>query len=234
MKFIKSTTVLAAVSAVSLMAVAANAKDVAEQSRFVSSFTAINMKGSIDADVKVGEELSVRVVADSDIIDKVITEVRGDKLYVELEKGSYRNIRKLEVYITVPKLNGVGMYGSGDVKVENPKSDTFDLDLKGSGDAVLMDAVFGSFSVDLAGSGDIDVNGSCQSVSLDLRGSGDISARRMECKSAEVDIRGSGDISVYASEKADVSIKGSGDIDVYGQPSSVSSNVRGSGDVKLH
>ncbi|UTW59433.1 DUF2807 domain-containing protein [Kordiimonas sp. SCSIO 12603] len=230
MKFIKSAAVVAALSAVSLTAMA---RDVAEQSRNVGSFTEVTLKGSMDAEITVGKERSVRVIADGDIIDRVITEVRGDTLYLEMEKGSYRNIKKLEVIITVPKLEAAGIYGSGDMSIENAKADSFELDLKGSGDAVLSGAEFGDFTIDLAGSGDINVEGSCSDLKLDLRGSGDVSARRMECESADVDLRGSGDISFYASKQAGVSVRGSGDVDVYGQPSNVRSNVRGSGDVNI-
>lgn len=230
MKFMKSAAVVAALSAVSLTAMA---RDVEEQSRDVSAFTEVSLKGSMDAEITVGKERSVRVIADDHIIDRVITEVRGDTLYLEMEKGSYRNIRKLEVIITVPSLEAAGIYGSGDMKIENAKADDFELDLKGSGDALISDAEFGQFTIDLAGSGDIDVDGTCSDLKLDLRGSGDVSARRMECESASVDLRGSGDITVFASKDAGVTVRGSGDVDIYGKPGKVNSNVRGSGDVNL-
>ncbi len=230
MKFMKTAATAAAITALSI---AAFAKDVSEQSRDVSSFSEVALKGSMDAEIKVGSEFSVRVVADSDIIDNVLTEVRGGTLYLEMERGSYRNIKKLDVFITVPKLEGLGIYGSGDVDVDGAKSDKFELDLKGSGDATFENSKFGEIEIDLAGSGNIRLDGSCEDLTLDLRGSGDVSARKMECASAEVDLKGSGDISFYASKNVSVSLRGSGDIDVYGRPDSIKSNVRGSGDVNV-
>ncbi len=231
MKNMKTLVASAAIVAVAGFAV--SAKDYSEETRDVAAFTEISLKGSMDADVTVGKERSVRVIADDNIISKVITEVRGGTLYLEMEKGSYRNIEKLEVIITVPSLEGVGLYGSGDMNIDGAKSDDFDFDLKGAGDAVFTDSEFGQFDIDLAGSGDVVVDGTCSDIVIDLKGSGDIETNDLKCENADIDVKGSGDIKVHASNSVSISVRGSGDVSVYGKPEKVSSNVRGSGDVNI-
>lgn len=212
---------------------AAQAKDTAEESRDVGEFNELFLKGSMDVEVKVGEEQSVRVVADSDIIEHIETEVRGDELHISLERGHYRKIKKMTVYVTVPSLKAAGVHGSGDLLVENAKADDFELELHGSGDAVFKDATFGDLEIELQGSGDIEMDGVCKDIEIELQGSGDVDADDLECDTADVTLHGSGDIEVHAKLEADVSVHGSGDVVIAGQPDKVRSRVHGSGDIEV-
>jgi hypothetical protein len=214
-------------------ATGALADDTAEETRDVSSFNEVFVKGSMDVEIKVGGERSVRVVADSDIIDNVETEVRGDELHIGLERGHYGNINKMIVYITVPSLEGAGVHGSGDLYVENAKADEFELELHGSGDAVFKDAVIGEMDIQLQGSGDIEMDGSCDTIEVELQGSGDVDAGDFVCKAADVLLQGSGDVHVHATEEAEIKVHGSGDVVVSGEPGKVRSKVRGSGDIEI-
>lgn len=232
MKLLRTT---AAVAALALGAgLTALAKDTSEENRDVGSFDEVQLNGSMDVEIRVGSAHSVRVVADSDIIDHIETEVRGDTLRVGLDRGhNHRNIKKMIVYVTVPALKGAALHGSGDMLVEKPEADSFEVDLHGSGDMILEDVKFGRVEIELQGSGDIEIDGTCETVDVELQGSGDIEADDMECKSASVSLHGSGDVSVHASEDADVSVHGSGDVVISGSPDKLRSKVRGSGDIEL-
>lgn len=224
----------AAVAAMMLAAgLAAEAKDTSEETRDVGSFDEVYLKGSMDVEVKVGDRQSVRVVADSDIIHHIETEVRGDELHIGLERGNYRNIKKMKVYVTVPKLVAAGVHGSGDLLIENAEADDFELEVHGSGDAILKDGKFKKIEIGLQGSGDIEIDGTCEDIDVELHGSGDVDAEGLKCKSANVSLHGSGDVGVSASDDADVSVQGSGDVIVSGSPDKMRTKVRGSGDVEL-
>ncbi|GHF10757.1 DUF2807 domain-containing protein [Kordiimonas sediminis] len=204
------------------------------QERSVSSFDQVKLRGSMDVEIKVGPARSVTVIADSDIIDRIETEVEGDELVIGLERGhSYRNIRKMLVKVTVPDLTDVDLTGSGDMEITGLERKDFGMSLRGSGDITLKSADVDDLDINLKGSGDIVASGSCDTVTVNLAGSGDIDARDMRCKSADVTLKGSGDVTVYASDMADVLLQGSGDVSVHGDPDKVSSKVRGSGDVEV-
>jgi hypothetical protein len=225
---------IAAATALATTAAIANigSEDISEETRTVGNFDEITLKGSMDVSVTVGKEKSVRVVADSNIIEYLETKVSGSNLIIDLEDGrSYRNIEKMHVYVTVPSLKAANLYGSGDIDIENIDSDRFSFDLRGSGDAILTDISTKSLNLDLAGSGDIQGNGSCKDLDVNLRGSGDITVKSIKCDNAEVNLQGSGDVNIFAKENAEVNVRGSGDVDVYGDPDTFDSNVRGSGDV---
>jgi len=224
--------------AVLTAATAVNAKDTSEEMRDVGAFTKVSLQGSMDVEVKVGDEQSVKVIADSDIIQYLRTRVRGGELEIDLKhdnghRNIFRHIKKMQVIITVPSLEGAEVHGSGDMLVENAVADNFDIEVHGSGDAVFENAKVKTLDVELQGSGDIEMDGTCDTVHIELRGSGDIKATDMECKAADVQLQGSGDVNVFASDSADVTVRGSGDIRVSGKPDKISSRVRGSGDIHV-
>ncbi|SDD41717.1 MULTISPECIES: head GIN domain-containing protein [Kordiimonas] len=243
----------AAAAALAVGAMAVQADDVSEETRDLGAFDEVYLMGSMDVEIKVGGTQSVRVVADSDIIEHVETKIKGDGLRIGMERGNYRNIKRMTVYITVPSLDAAGIHGSGDMLVDGAKADDFDMDIHGSGNATFNDpefgkldlnvhgsgdstfknAKFGDVDISVHGSGDIEMDGSCDEIEIGVQGSGDVEVDDLTCKTADVTVQGSGDVSVHASETAKVSIHGSGDVDVHGNPDKLRTNVRGSGDIEV-
>lgn len=234
-------TLVAAVSSAAILAGAftmnVSADDTSEEVRSVESFSRIRNKGSFEVYVNVGPEQSVKVTADSDLIEYVETEVRGSTLHIQLEdrKGwnGWRNIDVLRVDITVPSLESVRVDGSGDFEVRGVENDDFSANVNGSGDIDLIGAKTGRLSIDVKGSGDVEVSGTCTDIDVEVKGSGDVEARDMACANGDIGIMGSGDVAVTLNESVDVGIMGSGDVVVYGKPEKVSTRAMGSGDVVL-
>ncbi len=234
-------TLIAAVSCAAIMAgmgvAGATADDTSEQMRSLDTFTSIRNKGSFEVYVTVGDEQSVKVTADSDIIDKVETEVRGDTLHIQLEHKDnwrgYRNIDVLRVDIVVNSLEAVRVDGSGDFEVRGLNGGNFRANVNGSGDIELIDAKADRLSIDIKGSGDVEASGECNTLDIEIKGSGDVSGRKMSCKDGDIGIMGSGDVSATLKESVDVGIMGSGDVTVWGKPAKVKSRSMGSGDVVL-
>ncbi len=204
-----------------------------EEKRDASGFTRIEVGGSMDTFVTTGEAFSVTVKADADIIDRVKTDVIGSTLEIGMKRGSYRRIDVLEIYITMPSLDGLELNGSGDIAVNAVDGDELELELRGSGDIEIAKADVKAVDLDLRGSGDVEVTGRCDTVEVNLRGSGDVDFGDLECDEARVEIRGSGDVDVYARNAFDGSVYGSGDIKVSGKPKKTASRSRGSGDIIL-
>lgn len=228
------------------------AKDVTEQMRTVEPFTKVTLKGSMDVNITVADEQTVKVIADGNVIDRLSTRVEDDELIIGLDgMNLFSSIRTMKVDITVPQLTATSLRGSGDMNVAGVKGGDFELDLKGSGDMVLTrfdigameielkgsgnidltDTTVEALEIDLDGSGDIDMTGTCNHIDIKLNGSGNIRGKDMTCKTAAAKLRGSGDIRLYADKSAELALKGSGNVDVYGRPADLTSNIKGSGDV---
>ena len=224
MQRILKNSIMAAVSLVLLVAGSVSADwfgfgsrgikgsgDAITEEREVGSFKRIESKGAADIFVTIGEELSVKITLDDNLIDLIETEVRGKTLRIE-SKENYRTRLGCKIEITVPELERVYLRGSGDILVER------------------LDAVF--FEFKLSGSGNMVAEGSTDELEVRLSGSGDIDTRDLTAQEAYVSISGSGDVRVHAEELFDGSVSGSGDIAIYGDPSDFYKSVSGSGSIR--
>jgi len=205
--------------------------DRVSETRDLPTFTKIVVDGSSDVDITAGKAQSVEILTESDHLELVTTEVRGDTLYISMERHRWRNT-DVDLNISVQSLTSVAVEGSGDFDIRNVDSDAFDIIIDGSGD-VDFSGNTAHMDVEIDGSGDVYMTGDCGAVVVDIDGSGDIDARTLTCESANVIVDGSGDVDVYASNSVEVNISGSGDITVYGDPDTVRPRIRGSGSFEM-
>lgn len=82
-----------------------------KEDRKVSDFNKISAGTGIQVEYTQGKEYNVTVEAkEQDIIDKVITDVKDNKLNISIKKTSilgFRSIGGITVYVTCPELNSV-------------------------------------------------------------------------------------------------------------------------------
>ncbi len=179
--------------------------------RTVDDFKSVEVNGSTDVDVRVGETTSVAVTGDANLVQQLETEVVDGRLVIGLKPGKYRSGKNLKVTVTTPALTAVAVNGSADVAISG---------LSG-----------GEFETRIAGSGDISARGEVEALSASIAGSGDLKLGNLHARAASVQISGSGDASVYASESLSVAIQGSGDVRYQGDPK-VTASIAGSGNVR--
>ena len=104
----------------------------------------------------------------------------------------------LSVKVTVPRLDGVALSGSGSICAQG------------------LDAE--QLQVALSGSGDVELAGRARRLDIHMSGSGDTDATALAASDVAVDISGSGDADLVAHETLDVAISGSGDVRYAGDP----------------
>jgi Putative auto-transporter adhesin, head GIN domain len=180
------------------------------EARSLDAFDAVKVAGWIDVEIHVGQEQSVQVHGDSNLLGIVQAEVRGGSLELRTDRGRYRPKQRLWVEVNVPDLRAATVSGSSDLTVEG-------LDR-------------GAFALAISGSGDARVSGRVNSVTVDCSGSGDADLSDLSAHQAAVVVSGSSGVLVDASDRLDVSISGSGEVRYQGQPQ-VAASVSGSGDV---
>ena len=179
------------------------------QTRDVEPFTRVENDSSVDVRMRVGEPLSVRVLAGEKVIDDVRTEVRGGTLEVSFDHSGWGG-DNVVVEATVPELTGVVVDGSGDIEASG--IDGGDLD-------VVSD-----------GSGEVMLEGTVERLALDVDGSGDADLAGLDAREAHVFASGSGEADVSAVERLAVEVDGSGDVRYYGDPE-VTQQIDGSGEL---
>ncbi len=182
------------------------------QQRSLPEFTGVELSGSADVVVNFGNEQSVVVEADDNILPLVETTVRGSTLVIGLKPFASLNTRQpIQVTMTVKALDVASISGSGNITINNLSAKTVNFALSGSGN--------------------ITAAGNAERVTVSLNGSGNIFLDSLKAKSAGVKLKGSGNIKVYASESLEASIPGSGTVQYRGNPPAVNRSVTGSGNV---
>ena len=200
----------------------------------VPRFTGVGFSESGDVIIKQGREQKVTVTGDANIIDRLLMDVDGRFLDIELERGCYKNY-ELTVEITVPTLDRVSLHGSGDIEVMDfNQQKSLDLNISGSG-GIKLHEFNGLESMDaqISGSGDIRMSEDIKDVeNLDVHvsGSGHFSGKKLVTDNCDVKITGSSDTRVAVRNHLNVKITGSGTVYYLGNPE-VDLNVTGSGKV---
>ncbi len=205
-----------------------------DEVREVGEFTRVEDDGELDVFIERGDEFSVVVSIDSNLQRLVDVRVSGDTLVVDSERNFGHTVDGPHVWVTMPRLQGVYLDGSGRMVATGFASDdTVDLDLDGSGE-VEFHGEASRINVSHDGSGRVIVEGETDSIDLSLGGSGSIDARSCPALEGVFDLSGSGKISATVLETAQASLSGSGRIDLYGGAVLEHRSLSGSGSIQQH
>ena len=221
------------------------------QQRTVGSFYRMESNGDFQVYVYPGDENTVEVEADENLMGFIVTRVYKDELIIETRhRDCLRSSGPVRITVTTPDLNSIELNGSGRIWCDSLAPGNFNVDLDGSGDiqcvnvqasslnvelsgsgTIRMDGIFDQTDAEVDGSGDIILSGESITAELDVAGSGNITGNNMLANSCYADISGSGSISIWVTDLLDVEISGSGSVYYYGEPSAVNTHISGSGQV---
>lgn len=204
----------------------------------VGGFERIEVAGSYDVEVHTGAAPSVHAKGPQKDLERLVVEVKGKRLLIHsretrgLFRMNWRSHDKVSIVVTVPQLSGADIAGSGDIRIDNVRGDSFAGNIAGSGELSLDSVDVKALEFSVAGSGSVQgKKGRAQKVSLNIAGSGDIDTKGVASETAAVSIAGSGNVTAHASQTASVSMMGSGDVDLTGGAKCEISK-HGSGDVR--
>lgn len=189
----------------------------------VGSFDRIEVAGPYNVEVRTGPAVSVSARGSQKLIEHMVVEVKGSTLEIhsERKKGWFNKGWKfrgnVDLVVTVPQLRGAAIAGSGDIKVDQVRGDSFEAAVAGSGGIDVGALDVQSLKLAIAGSGGVKAaSGRANNAKFEIAGSGDIDAKGIQAQTADVSIAGSGNIAANATGTADVSIMGSGDVNITG------------------
>ena len=177
----------------------------------LDSFNRIETHNSSDFIIHIGEAQKVLLTFDDNLLDNIVTKVRGKTLKVDTDE-SYSSHNNCKFEITIPSLEYISISGSSDFEIKEYKGKMF--------------------TCKITGSGDITIDGEVKKLKIRINGSGDFDGRELISEDVRIKISGSGDANIFASESFDGSISGSGDITVYGDPEYFDRSTSGSGSIR--
>jgi hypothetical protein len=209
-------------------------QSVSKETRKVSGFTEIGFGVAGTLTIKTGSEFSVMLEGDKEYLSEIETVVRDNKLFIRNYNNHFFNNEKVDVFVTLPELKGIGVSGSGSARTESKiKADKIYLNVSGSGKIYVSDLEADQFESGISGSGDVIINGtgSADKGTVHISGSGSYKGESFEIDHLEVHISGSGSCSCKAGDELNAHVSGSGSVYYYGNPR-VDARVSGSGHVR--
>lgn len=218
-----------------LLAPAIFGQSTVKETRNVKGFTKISYGISGNLSVKIGPEFSVVLEGQKRDLEEVITDVSDGRLRIRMENWRFNLDEKVNVYITLPELTGMGVSGSGRVEILDgiKDADELGMSVSGSGKIYTKELEVDKFDCSISGSGDIIITGpgSADSGEISISGSGGYNAPDFEIDHLEVSVSGSGSCFCKAGDSLTARISGSGNVTYKGDPK-IDARVSGSGHVR--
>jgi hypothetical protein len=195
-----------------LNGIAGSGKIVSEP-RTVSGFSTVSLSGTGQVLIAQTGTESLTVMTDDNLLPYIKTEVHGNTLELGTRDPmtNLNPTKDIVFKVTVKKLDGVDVSGSGQADLEGLTQD--------------------QLRVRISGSGDVAGQGVADDLDLRISGSGSYRGPELKSKRARVGVSGSGSAVINASDTLNADISGSGTVEYVGDPQ-LTRNISGSGSVR--
>lgn len=191
------------------------------ETRKVKEFSAIKVSSGIDLYLKMGDTESVKIVADEDVIDEVVTEVKDGTLHIYMKKNNWFNWsgnKSKKAYVTVKELNVLHASSGADVKSENTlKGESLDVRAS-SGSDIDIDVFYKDISLHISSGSDARLSGKVKTFKAESSSGSDIKAGDLESKICNVRASSGSDATVNVSDELYAKASSGADIKYYGKP----------------
>ncbi|MCK4678103.1 MAG: DUF2807 domain-containing protein [Bacteroidales bacterium] len=204
---------------------------VVSEDRPVKPFSAIQIGGAFEVILTQGDKVSLKIEADENLLDYIITDVRGGKLIIETER-EIRNCKELKAYITFVELESLALSGAVEMMGEGRlEFDELNIDASGATE-INMDITAEVLKMDVSGASEVALSGIADGVYIDASGASELSAGDLETRIFFLDISGAGDATIFVKERLDVTVSGAAHVTYLGDPEFVNRDVSGAGSIK--
>ena len=204
---------------------------VVTKDREAGSFSGIKVSTGIDVYLKQGNNQSIRVEADENLHEYILTEIEGDVLHVYTE-ANIRDAGEKKVYVTMKEISSVKATSAGDVIGETPvKTDEIEIDASSAGD-IKLEVYAKDIEVDISSSGDVTLTGEADVLEADLSSAGNLNAVDLKVREAEVSVSSAGDADINVTEKLQARASSAGDVHYSGNPKYVDAHSSSAGSIR--
>ena len=226
--------------------------DVVTESFDVTDFDQIRLGTSGTLYVEQGDEFSLTIETDDNILPALNVDVIKGMLTLTADpKYTALQDTKLIYRVTVPELTALDVSGSGEIFVGDLKSaslsmtvsgsgdtsfsnadiDLLTINVNGSGNAIFENIAAEDIIINVNGSGDVTLAGKTEAITITTSGSGKVFAEELETTKADVAINGGGDTNLWVTDVMTVGFSGSGEVRYWGAPKVELLNNSGSGEL---
>ncbi len=206
---------------------------VIDEKRSVENFETVAVSGHFKVVLQEGNEGSLVVSAQENLMEYIVTEVKDGKLKIGTRKGySIRSSENIEVTVNYRDIRGASMSGSGHLSANNKiKANDFDMAVSGSG-SIDIELEAKDVDASVSGSGTVKLAGNSDAMSCSISGSGNINGYEMTVNKVTARISGSGSAKLNVKDEIHATTSGSGNVRYTGNPDIIEAKSSGSGSVK--
>jgi hypothetical protein len=172
---------------------------VTSETRSLSDIRGISLASVGDVEVVIGDEESIVIEAEDNLIPFITTDVTDGVLTIGFtEDLSLDLTRSVQFQVTVSRLELAEISGAGTLSIEDPGTDRIELSVPGAGT--------------------IWVSGAVDRLTASISGTGTVDASQLAADHVIVEVSGAGNASVWAMDTLSVTLSGVGDVSYWGNP----------------
>lgn len=205
------------------------------ETRNVKNFRAIKVSSGIDLYIRMGDRESLKIEADADVMDDIITEVKDGTLRIYMKRRnslfnwSFNESEK--VFVTVKNLEEIEASSGSDVESENTLEGD-NLEIKASsGSDVKLDVYYKTVSLKASSGSDARISGKAKTFIAEASSGSDIKANGLKVAIAKLKASSGSDINVTVTDELYARASSGSDINYYGNPGIKNTDTSSGGDV---
>jgi hypothetical protein len=198
----------------------------------VGDFDRLTFSGIGNIIIEQGEETSLEVEAESNVIDALKINTSGSELEIGF-KSRFINViptKGIVFHLKVKDLKKINLSGAGIIECDNLNAESLSVDSSGVG-SINMNITASDLEIGISGAGKVILSGEVDTQQLSISGVGTYDAKELVSKDCEIAISGAGKAVVNVTQTLDIEMSGLGKVDYVGNPT-ITQNVSGAGSIK--
>ena len=201
-----------------------------KETRPIESFDTISFKDFGTLILTQGDQETLTVEADEELLPELITEVRNGKLVLGINDDWVNRIGKVissiinhkdhnvTYTVTCVDLEKINISGKCILECDALQTDTLKINLAGFGNLNFKHLTCDTLNVRISGRGEFKAAGQVNNQDVRISGSGEYQTSELVSKAVKLVIAGQGNTTIRVEDSLDITISGLGQVNYYGQP----------------
>jgi hypothetical protein len=182
----------------------------ATETRGLSDFSSVEVGGVFQVEIVAQKDFGVQVEADDNLLQFIKTEVHGDVLKIESDKG-LKSKSPIKIRVSAPNIERIEASGASKVTIADLNNSSIDLDTSGASKIALA--------------------GETSALNVQISGASNIDAENLKAVKCFVDATGASKVSVNVADTLIADASGASRVTYTGNPTSVQKDISGASGV---
>lgn len=221
----------------SMIQIASLAGNENTRTRSVNQFNGIKVATGIQLYLNMSDRQSIEIIADREIYNDVITEVKDGILHIYIRKKSFFNFfnwsnkNTVKAYVSATEIKSLGASSGAGITSENTlKGNSIKLNAS-SGAGMKLDLVYRDVSLEGSSGSNARLSGRAKNFIVSASSGSQVDARNLEASNCEAKASSGADISLVANHEISAKSSSGGSIKYSGNPEYKNINKSSGGSV---